>query len=759
MYAAMLEQSRCWRMVLATATIILSFATPSAASCYFPFEFQGEYITQNTVTAEGVVRYSRINITESAIPLWGSCHKRRDNNVILMTGSEEASCYRCFHLKLVSKNVLRVLAADTDYISKCHTNEEKAMASCLSEDDLLNEAKNTEIILYKFREWDGAAVRQEYCPIHGRYRMTYSVDSSRDGATDGIECDSEDSEVDNCPSGSALNLHFRNCGFADREVTFECLGHWRGYRNQNYLALLSTGDDTHLGPKYRCATYTENAKTGEIEISFSRDSTCRSIEKQYVRHPNSRYTNGGNGIANEYHHEVLSLRPIPLEFGPVMQYCSFPSWLIGRWEHVIVNQNQLIYKDHNTFKTYTMKCVKNYTTNHDTNKFIVYSQTQCGDEMYQCLKIERRDTNVFEFQISSRQSANYTATICNDFYFNDDRWLTQGRLDSNDIVSPCPIVGEFSGIIPDDEGLCAKLSSECESQDIMYYQISACEYMNEVYEEREYRCLGQWTHRNIVYTYTQRRDVGTYECFVGTMLSDRQIFIKEAGEHCQRDVNPHRFGMELNKVAHCTQPEVFKSSARPTHKYSEVAQPTARPALPANSGDRGVGGISIGGGNTALSGGTHGNHFHQSSSPSVVAPAGSSSSSSSSSSGGSPSVVFNSTPGPTFGGVSTIRSTGTGSGSGSSSSGNGSGSGSYGRTGTGQTSGSAAGGGGHGLDGSTGSSANYPPYNTNSKHDPTPVKPGSSTVGSTASRFTVQSHLNYLLLATFICVILGYKKH
>ncbi|XP_058058208.1 uncharacterized protein LOC131209215 [Anopheles bellator] len=701
-------------VMVAIATISLAAVRPTEASCYFPFEFQGEYITQNTVTAEGAVRYSRINITESAIPLWGSCHKRRDNNVILMTGSEDASCFRCFHLKLASKNVLRVLAADSDYISKCHTNEEKAMASCLSEDDVLNEAKNTEIILYKFRDYDGVAVRQEYCPIHGRYRMTYSMDSS--DTTDGtVECDSDESEVDNCPSGSALNLHFRNCGFADREVTFECLGHWRGFRNQNYLALLSTGDDTHLGPKYRCATYTENPKTGVIEIAFSRDSTCRSIERQYVRHPNSRYTNG-NGIGNEYHHELLTLRPIPLEFGPVVQYCSFPSWLIGRWEHVTVSQNQLVYKDQNSFKTYTMKCVKNYTTNHDTNKFIVYSQTQCGEEMYQCLKIERRDTNVFEFQISSRHSANYTATICNDFYFNDDRWLTQGRLDSNDIVSPCPIVGEFAGIIPDDDGLCAKLSSECESQDIMYYQISGCDDKSEVYEEREYRCLGQWTHRNIVYTYTQRRDVGTYECFVGTMLSDRQIFIKEAGEHCQRDVNPHRFGMELNKVAHCTQPEVFKSSARPTHKYLDVAnQPTPRPATSINT-DRGGGSggnSAINGGGDSVSGGTHGTHFHQSSSPSVVLPP--------------------STPSPPS---STIRSSG-----GAATGGSGSHPGQSGSTGS---SGSSSGASG----------ANRPPYSTNTKHEPASVKPG--TVGSTAAH--VQSHLNYLLLATIICVILGHKK-
>lgn len=42
---------------------------------------------------------------------------------------------------------------------------------------------------------------------------------------------------------------------------------------------------------------------------------------------------------------------------------------------MIVSQNQLIYKDHTSFKTYTMKCVKN-NTNYDSDKYIVYSQTQ-----------------------------------------------------------------------------------------------------------------------------------------------------------------------------------------------------------------------------------------------------------------------------------------------------------------------------------------------------------------------------------------------
>jgi hypothetical protein len=110
-------------------------------------------------------------------------------------------------------------------------------------------------------------------------------------------------------------------------------------------------------------------------------------------------------------------------------------------------------------------------------------QFSSGEERYQCLKIVRRDQNVFEFQISEKTSQTYSNIICHDIYFSNRNWLTQGRLDSNNIMSPCPISGEFTGLIPDDPELCAKLTSECKTghQDIMFYQISACEF-NEVYE-------------------------------------------------------------------------------------------------------------------------------------------------------------------------------------------------------------------------------------------------------------------------------------
>lgn len=49
----------------------------------------------------------------------------------------------------------------------------------------------------------------------------------------------------------------------------------------------------------------------------------------------------------------------------------------------------------------------------------------------------------------------------------------------------------------------------------------------------------------MTYTYTQRKDVGTYECFVGSIISNNEIYIKEAGKHCERDIDPLRFGMKL----------------------------------------------------------------------------------------------------------------------------------------------------------------------------------------------------------------------
>lgn len=68
--------------------------------------------------------------------------------------------------------------------------------------------------------------------------------------------------------------------------------------------------------------------------------------------------------------------------------------------------------------------------------------------------------------------------------------------------------------------------------------------------EREYQCLGQWQENDVIYIYTKRRDVGTHECFAGSMTRG-EIYIKEAGEHCQRDIDPNRYGMQLKQTKYC----------------------------------------------------------------------------------------------------------------------------------------------------------------------------------------------------------------
>ena len=83
----------------------------------------------------------------------------------------------------------------------------------------------------------------------------------------------------------------------------------------------------------------------------------------------------------------------------------------------------------------------------------------------------------------------------------------------------------------------------------MYYKVFDCTTLT-VYEEREYKCLGHWRDGELLYTYTQRYDdvaAGTYECFVGSIISDEQdyIIIKEAGEHCQRKPDALQSGMKL----------------------------------------------------------------------------------------------------------------------------------------------------------------------------------------------------------------------
>lgn len=64
--------------------IFLLFNVTVNGACFFPTELQGEFIMQSISMVDSQVQYSHVNITAEAIPVWGLCHRRIENKVILL---------------------------------------------------------------------------------------------------------------------------------------------------------------------------------------------------------------------------------------------------------------------------------------------------------------------------------------------------------------------------------------------------------------------------------------------------------------------------------------------------------------------------------------------------------------------------------------------------------------------------------------------------------------------------------------------------
>ncbi|XP_030746317.1 uncharacterized protein LOC115875083 [Sitophilus oryzae] len=520
------------------------------ASCYFSHEFQGDFVMQTSANVGSGIQYSPLTINAISISIWGNCHKRNGSNVILMFNFSVPTCYRCLHLKLRSPNVLQVFASSQEIISKCFTNVEAAEANCPSEESVETRGSAAEILLFKIKDYQDLITQKQYCPIDGKYYTDYKGKNPLRPQ----ECVGFNSTVDSCPSGSTLNFRLRSCSFDSYDLRFDCLGHWKGPNDQTFLVFT---DSRHLDgqkPKYRCALYRQDKVTGQVEMAVSRDSTC---------------TTDLYNATNGFETFVLSQKtespwPPEVSFG----ICSFPKWMFGTWEYVRVEADTMVYKDHTSFKTYTIKCAGEHE---ESNKYLVFSRTQCNEESYNCMRIANRSKNILEFQLGTNSSTSKDVySLCSNDNFDDNSWITQGRLD---LTSPmqnrlCPITGEYTGRIPDAPDLCAKLWSDCRAPELMYYQVSDCTN-DEIYEEREYQCLGHWKEMNLLYTYTERKDVadGTYECFVGSINSDKEIYIKEAGEHCQRNINPSLYGMKLTKT-------------KSTYSCGSTDRPYLEPSLP-----------------------------------------------------------------------------------------------------------------------------------------------------------------------------------
>lgn len=71
-------------------------------------------------------------------------------------------------------------------------------------------------------------------------------------------------------------------------------------------------------------------------------------------------------------------------------------------------------------------------------------------------------------------------------------------------------------------------------------------------------------------------DVPIYECFLGALASTEEIFIKEAGEHCRRDIDPYRYSMQLNKTKACLRTNINI----PPSQYDEKLASTSTSTVP-----------------------------------------------------------------------------------------------------------------------------------------------------------------------------------
>lgn len=155
-----------------------------------------------------------------------------------------------------------------------------------------------------------------------------------------------------------------------------------------------------------------------------------------------------------------------------------------------------------------------------------------------------------EFQLGLRPSQTPSLQLCDNDHFLQRTWHTQGKAVPSEAIS-CPIAGEYVGVLPDAPGLCAKMSSDCNNPGTMYYTVTDCADRSHVYQDREYECLGQWEEDNLLYTYTRRKDIPGYECFVAHVGQDGRVSLAEGGSDCKRGMRVHLFGMKLTKRRNC----------------------------------------------------------------------------------------------------------------------------------------------------------------------------------------------------------------
>lgn len=125
-------------------------------------------------------------------------------------------------------------------------------------------------------------------------------------------------------------------------------------------------------------------------MALSSDSTC--INHLY---------------SSEDGYETLSLKrveppPPPQNVAEIIDgnSCVFPQWMQGEWEGLTLKGEEFTYRDETNFVTYKGKCLESFDESNLTGiKFLLYLQTDCGSPIFNCVLLQRRDTNILEFQL------------------------------------------------------------------------------------------------------------------------------------------------------------------------------------------------------------------------------------------------------------------------------------------------------------------------------------------------------------------------
>lgn len=345
-------------------------------------------------------------------------------------------------LQVRSANVIQVQSAESVY--QCYTSPEEALLTCPR-----SEAGQSprEVMLYKTRGYYGARdnFAQVLCPLFGQWRVSYT-----DHSTPSLSCSSPSSRASNCHAGYKLELALRGCSTssADRQLQFKCLGSWRGDDGQHYVSLLDTQlvqMDEAPRARYRCGIYKHDPSLGVTWLSLSNDSTCHN---QLWSHNRGQQTI-----------QLHSLHPATRSGARCSSSSGrFPYWSQGDWGEVRVDGGHIVYRDTATMVQYDLSLM----TRLGGGQYLVKVEAgQCGAlSGYTCLSLQRRSDHVMEMVmgtvVTSYQGSG--AGLCPTGHTLPWLTLTRGHdiHVAGDRSDACPLSGQYSGTLPDGEGLCAR---------------------------------------------------------------------------------------------------------------------------------------------------------------------------------------------------------------------------------------------------------------------------------------------------------------